>query len=104
MPHANRSSLMMFSVVAALTLCGGIASTQDEVQPTNALPNPYQPPAPWANLPGGRAGGALRAVDIDRAGEPIGVADGWGATPDPPPGASAFQYDGCVVSPPPPVL
>src|SRR5215475_4320084 len=49
MPHTNRSSLMMFSVVAALTLCGGAASTQDEVQPTNDLPNPYQSIAPWEN-------------------------------------------------------
>jgi len=73
---------MMFSVVAALTLCGGIASTQDEVQPTNDLPNPYQSIAPWAKLPEGRTWGALNAVDIDRDGESIWVADRCGANPD----------------------
>ena len=95
---------MMFSVVAALTLCGGIASTQDEVQPTNDLPNPYQSIAPWAKLPEGRTWGALNAVDIDRDGESIWVADRCGANPDTPPGASAFQYDSCAGSTLPPVL
>src|SRR5215468_4412226 len=104
MPHTNRSSLMMFSVVAALTLCGDAASTQDEVQPTNDLPNPYKSIAPWGKLPDGRTWGALNAVDIDRDGESIWVADRCGANPDTPPGASAFQYDSCAGSTLPPVL
>ena len=37
---------MMLIAVAALTLCGGGAGTQDEVAPTNDLPNPYQSTAP----------------------------------------------------------
>jgi hypothetical protein len=37
MARAVRSRLMMFMTVAVLTLCGGGASTQDEVQPTNDL-------------------------------------------------------------------
>ena len=51
MPHVDRSRLMMFMTVAALTLCGGRAYTQDEDQPTNDLPNPYQTTAPWGKLP-----------------------------------------------------
>src|SRR5262249_1056063 len=104
MPHANRSSLMMFSVVAALTLCGGIASTQDEVQPTNDLPNPYPIHPTGGKTPGGKALGSLNGVDIDRDGKSIWVADRCGPNPHPPPGASAFQYDSCAGSTLPPVL
>jgi hypothetical protein len=44
----------MFITVAVLTLSGGGADTQDEVEPTNDLPNPYQTTAPWGKLPEGR--------------------------------------------------
>ena len=54
MPHVGRSRVMMFMTIAALTLCGGGAYTQDEDQPTNDLPNPYQTIAPWGKLPQGR--------------------------------------------------
>jgi hypothetical protein len=96
--------LMVFMVVAVLTLCGGAASTQDDVQPTNDLPNPYQSTAPWGKLPEGRTWGALNGVDVDSDGESIWVADRCGANPDTPPGASAFQYDSCAGSTLPPVL
>jgi hypothetical protein len=51
MPDADRSKLIMFITVAVLTLSGGGADTQDEVEPTNDLPNPYQTTAPWGKLP-----------------------------------------------------
>ena len=38
MLHADRSRLMILMTVAALTLCGGGAYTQDEDQPINDLP------------------------------------------------------------------
>ena len=82
--------------VTVLTLCDGGAYTQDEDQPTNDLPNPYQTIAPWGKLPQGRSWGALNAVAIDNDGESVWVADRCGANPDTPPGASAFQYDSCA--------
>ncbi|HEX9443641.1 MAG TPA: peptidyl-alpha-hydroxyglycine alpha-amidating lyase family protein [Candidatus Binatia bacterium] len=94
---------MMLLTVAALTL-GADARPQDEAQPTNDLPNPYQTTAPWGKLPEGRTWGALSAVAIDHDGESVWVADRCGANPDTPPGASAFQYDSCAGSPLPPVL
>ena len=104
MQHADRSWLIILIAVAVLTLSGRGASTQDEVQPTNDLPNPYQTIAPWGKLPQGRSWGALNAVAIDNDGESVWVADRCGANPDTPPGASAFQYDSCAGSSVPPVL
>jgi hypothetical protein len=75
-----------------LVLCSGGAFTQDEVQPTNELPNPYQTTAPWGRLPEGRTWGALNAVGIDNDGESVWVADRCGANPDTPPGASAVLW------------
>ena len=94
----------MFMTAAALALCSGGAYTQEEVQPTNDLPNPYQTTAPWGKLPEGRTWGALNAVAIDNDGESVWVADRCGANPDTPPGASAFQYDSCAGSTLAPVL
>ena len=104
MRHADRSRMKMFMTAAVLALCSGGAYTQEEVQPTNDLPNPYQTTAPWGKLPEGRAWGALNAVAIDNDGESVWVADRCGANPDTPPGASAFQYDSCAGSTLAPVL
>ncbi len=94
----------MFITVAVLTVCDGGAYTQDEIEPTNDLPNPYRTTAPWGKLPDGRKWGALNAVAIDNDGESVWVADRCGANPDTPPGASAFQYDSCAGSTLPPIL
>ena len=87
MTNADRSRWMMFITVAVLTVCGGGAYTQDEIEPTNDLPNPYRTTAPWGKLPDGRKWGALNAVAIDNDGESVWVADRCGANPDTPPGA-----------------
>jgi hypothetical protein len=96
--------LMIFVFVVVPALYGGAAHTQDDVQPTNDLPNPYQTIAPWGKLPEGRSWGALSAVTIDNDGQSVWVADRCGANPETPPGASAFQYDSCAGSTLPPVL
>jgi DNA-binding beta-propeller fold protein YncE len=90
--------------IAALALCATDANTQDEVAPTNDLPNPYQSIAPWGKLPDGRKWGALNGVAVDRDGESVWVADRCGANPDTPPGVSPFRYDSCANSALPPVL
>jgi len=95
---------MILIAAAALIFCSREAGTQDEVAPTNDLPNPYQTTAPWGKLPQGRTWGALNAVTIDNDGESVWVADRCGANPDTPPGASAFQYDSCAGSTLAPIL
>jgi hypothetical protein len=47
--------------------------------PTNDLPNPYQTIVGWAKLPDGRTWGSTSAVDIDRDGKSIWVAERCGA-------------------------
>ncbi len=47
--------------------------------PTNDAPNPYKTVEGWAKLPNGRAWGATSAVDIDKDGTSIWVADRCGA-------------------------
>jgi sugar lactone lactonase YvrE len=89
--------------VAALALFDS-AYSQNEAQPTNDLPNPYQTTTLWGKFPEGRKWGALSAVTIDNDGESVWVADRCGANPDTPPGASAFQYDSCAGSTLAPVL
>ena len=50
-----------------------------EVQPTNSQPNPYQTVTDWAKLPEGRTWGSTSAVEIDRDGRSIWVAERCGA-------------------------
>lgn len=48
-------------------------------QPTNDLPNPYRTIEGWAKMPDGRVWGSTSAVDIDRDGKSIWVAERCGA-------------------------
>lgn len=61
----------------ATTIAGdawGQKSSPD-MAPVNDLPNPYQTIAGWAKLPEGRAWGSTSAVEIDRDGVSIWVAE-----------------------------
>ena len=55
------------------------ASAQSSAPPTNDLPNPYRAIDGWAKLPAGRTWGSTSAVDIDRDGTSIWVAERCGA-------------------------
>ena len=55
------------------------AHSQSNDQPVNDRPNPYQTVEGWAKLPAGRTWGATSAVDIDRDGKSIWVAERCGA-------------------------
>jgi len=46
-----------------------------QVRPTNDLPNPYQTIEGWAKMPAGRTWGSTSAVEIDRDGVRIWVAE-----------------------------
>src|SRR5262249_25584594 len=64
---------------AALTIVlAPIGFAQSDVQPTNDLPNPYQSIEGWAKLPEGRAWGSTSAVDIDKDGSSVWVAERCG--------------------------
>jgi streptogramin lyase len=52
---------------------------QARIEPTNSAPNPYQTIEGWAKMPEGRTWGATSAVDIDRDGRSIWVAERCGA-------------------------
>jgi len=67
----------------SLCLCvlsfSDIARAQNDVQPTNAQPNPYQTLMDWAKLPAGRTWGSTSAVEIDKDGKTVWVAERCGA-------------------------
>lgn len=72
------SSLLVLSVAATLCLPAR-AVAQMSIAPTNDLPNPYRTIEGWAKLPPGRTWGSTSAVDIDRDGTSVWVAERCGA-------------------------
>src|SRR5262245_42465818 len=72
----------MRSAVRLLALVSVITTTvlaQSQVAPTNSAPNPYQTIEGWAKMPEGRTWGSTSAVEIDRDGKSIWVAERCGA-------------------------
>ena len=65
-------------VVAAVAMSGWRVLAQANVAPTNDLPNPYQTVADYFKLPAGRTWGSTSAVDIDKDGRSIWVAERCG--------------------------
>src|SRR3974390_1721541 len=61
-------------------VCGlsALVFAQTDVKPTNSLPNPYETVSGWAKLPEGRTWGSTSAVEIDRDGKTIWVAERCG--------------------------
>ena len=66
--------------VAALASVGVsvTAAAQATMAPVNDLPNPYKTVTDWAKLPSGRTWGSTSAVDIDRDGKSIWMAERCG--------------------------
>jgi sugar lactone lactonase YvrE len=56
-----------------------VVSAQDTIAPTNDAPNPYTTIEGWAKMPAGRTWGSTSAVDIDRDGVSVWVAERCGA-------------------------
>jgi sugar lactone lactonase YvrE len=71
--------MLCVPIVAVLALSGGNAYTRSEVQPLNDLPNPYQTIENYFKMTEGRTWGSTSAVDIDRDGRSIWVAERCGA-------------------------
>src|SRR6266705_4336098 len=73
---------------------------QGDIQPTNSLPNAYQTIKDWAKMPETRAWGSTSAVEIDRDGKSVWVAERCGqnscldrATGQMSPLASILKFD-----------
>src|SRR3954470_887835 len=66
-------------IVSAVVMAGWRAFAQGGVAPTNDLPNPYQTVENYFKLPAGRAWGSTSAVDIDKDGKSVWVAERCGA-------------------------
>jgi sugar lactone lactonase YvrE len=67
--------LVAVSVKAGAGQPGAVSAATDA---TNREPNPYRTVENWAQLPAGRAWGSLSAVDVDKDGKSIWVADRCG--------------------------
>src|SRR5690348_1447153 len=87
MPRKTRRiRLFLASVTAAGCLAGAAwaasvnaKTAPDTKEPTNDAPNPYMTVEHWAKLPDGRKMGSTSAVDIDRDGVSVWVAERCGA-------------------------
>jgi len=71
-------SRSLLALAGALALTATL-SAQSTVTPTNSAPNPYQTVENWAKMPEGRTWGSTSAVDIDKDGKSIWVAERCGA-------------------------
>ena len=69
---AIRMSVLL--IASAVLLFGQTAD-----RPINDAPNPYRTVDGWAKLPAGRVWGSTSAVDVDRDGQSIWVAERCGA-------------------------
>ena len=72
-------TLVRAFVVAVVAMSGWRAFAQAGSSPTNDLPNPYKTVENYLKLPAGRVWGSTSAVDIDKDGRSVGVAERCGA-------------------------
>jgi sugar lactone lactonase YvrE len=78
MPIPARVTLSAFVLVPAVVVALAAQTPAPAVAPTNDAPNPYQTVEGWAKMPEGREWGSTSAVDIDKDGKSIWVAERCG--------------------------
>ena len=86
MPQSFRASAALLAALTSVTTGCAAAQTTPlagvetgpTVAPTNDAPNPYRTIEGWAKMPPGRTWGSTSAVDIDRDGTSIWVAERCG--------------------------
>src|SRR3954463_8107979 len=69
---------MWLRFMAVIVGGAGLALAQADVRPVNDRPNPYRAIDSWGQLPAPRIWGATSAVDIDRDGQSVWVAERCG--------------------------
>ena len=74
-----RPDRVVFAVVAGLSLTTSLMVAQTATAPTNDLPNPYQTVENYFKLPAGRTWGSTSAIDLDKDGTSIWVAERCGS-------------------------
>lgn len=76
MPRANQAQWAFAGAAVGIVVmsAGWVAA-----QPANAQPNPYRTLEGWARMPEGRTWGSTSAVEVDRDGRSIWVAERCGA-------------------------
>jgi hypothetical protein len=67
------------SVVAVIAVWGWQVQAQKDMPPTNDAPNPFQTISNYFKLPAGRDWGSTSAIDVDKDGKSIWVAERCGA-------------------------
>ncbi len=80
MPRGRRMRFFLAAIVIAAGFGGGSGyAASSDTPPTNDAPNPYRTIEHWAKLPDGRKMGSTSAVDIDKDGKSVWVAERCGA-------------------------
>ena len=75
MPQLLRVKPVLAAALSALALAPVALRAQATIKATNDMPNPYQTIEGWAKMPAGRTWGSTSAVDIDKDGVSIWVAE-----------------------------
>jgi sugar lactone lactonase YvrE len=78
MAEEMRVAMKSLLVFLSVSLCFSVSVFAQDVQPTNSLPNGFETVTGWAKLPEGRTWGSTSAVEIDRDGKTIWVAERCG--------------------------
>jgi len=78
MTQAARVKCTMIGGLVVLSAGMFAQTAQNAIKPVNDPPNPYQTIEGWAKMPQGRSWGSTSAVDIDKDGKSIWVAERCG--------------------------
>ena len=78
MQYARSMQYALLFPVLAATALSGPAAAQTATKPTNDAPNPYNTVSDYFKLPAGRTWGSTSAVEIDKDGKSIWVAERCG--------------------------
>jgi hypothetical protein len=93
----------LFTLALVALIAAAASSAYDQTGPTNSLPNPYRTIEGWAKMPEGRIWGSTSAVDVDRDGTSVWVAERCGAQGFIPPSqmkeGQPFNCDGTKLAP-----
>ena len=74
-----RQGTLLAAIAAAVGLYVPVALTQTDVKPTNEAANPYRPIENYFKMPEARTWGSTSAVEIDKDGKSIWIAERCGA-------------------------